>query len=244
MSREQQLAKAFVGLADTLTEEFDPLSLFHRLVTGCVELLDVDAAAVMMADARGSLRTMAASRDEAAFLELLQLQTGTGPCVDSYRTGLAVAIPDIAREWERWPQLVSAAAQVGFRSVHTVPLRLHARIIGAVNLFRTPAGDLPDEHRDLAQSLADAAALALVHWSYEPLTPDDILTRVQAAITAKAILETAKGMVAEYAGVSIAEASAVLHDHARRNHTRLTDIAWELTTRTIDLGAILEHGRT
>ncbi|MFF4323186.1 hypothetical protein [Streptomyces sp. NPDC001568] len=79
MNREQQLARTFVELADTLTPGFDPLVLFDVLVTRCVDLLDVDAGGAMMADARGGLRIMAASGEEAVLLELLQLQSGTGP---------------------------------------------------------------------------------------------------------------------------------------------------------------------
>lgn len=73
MYRERQLAQAFVVLADTYAAQFDPLHLFHRLVHACRDLLDVDTAAVMIADARGSLKTMAATDEDAAFAELLQL---------------------------------------------------------------------------------------------------------------------------------------------------------------------------
>ncbi|MCF6525459.1 GAF and ANTAR domain-containing protein [Streptomyces sp. JJ36] len=243
MSRDEQLARAFVGLADTFSDEFDPLLLFHRLVAASVELLDVDAAAVMMADARGSLRTMAASEDEAEFLELLQLQTGSGPCMDAYRTGLARGVPDLAREREHWPRLVPAALGAGFQAMYTVPLQMHHRVIGAVNFFRTRSGDLPEHHQGLAQALADAAVLALMHWSQEPTTAEDVLSRVQGAISAKTMLEAAKGMIAEYAGVSIAEASGLLRTYAEKNRRRLAETAQALTARDLDPAAVLNGGR-
>ncbi|MDQ1022656.1 hypothetical protein QF035_000238 [Streptomyces umbrinus] len=68
----------------------------------------MDAAAVMIADAPGGLKTMAATDEEAAFVELLQTETGRGPCMDCYRTGVARSIPDITAERERWPSLVTA----------------------------------------------------------------------------------------------------------------------------------------
>ncbi|MBK3575675.1 hypothetical protein JHN63_18010 [Streptomyces sp. MBT65] len=80
MNREREVVKAFVELADTYAPDFDPLHLFDRLVQSCRQLLDVDAVAVMIADARGTLKTMAATDDEAAFIELMQMQTGRGPC--------------------------------------------------------------------------------------------------------------------------------------------------------------------
>ncbi|MEV5232623.1 hypothetical protein [Streptomyces pseudogriseolus] len=79
MNRERELAKAFVDLADTYAPQFDPLYLFTGLVRGCQALLTVDAAAAMIADARGTSKTMAATDEEAAFVQLMQLQTGRGP---------------------------------------------------------------------------------------------------------------------------------------------------------------------
>ncbi|MEV7450947.1 hypothetical protein ACFW20_09290 [Streptomyces nigra] len=91
MNRERQLARTFVALSDTYAAEFDPLGLFHRLVHACTDLLDADAAAVIIGDARGSLKTMATTDEDAAFIELLQVQTGQGPCMECYRTARLVA---------------------------------------------------------------------------------------------------------------------------------------------------------
>ncbi|MFC8199306.1 GAF and ANTAR domain-containing protein [Streptomyces sp. NPDC057298] len=239
MNRERQLAKAFVALADTYASEFDPLHLFNRLVHTCVELLEVDAAAVMIADARGSLKTLAATNEEAAFVELLQTQTGSGPCMDCYRTGEARSVPDITAERERWPRLVSAMTDAGYRSLQTVPVRLHERPLGGLTLLNTRAGAMPNDDAHLAQALADSAALALMHWSTEPTRSDDVITRVQSAIAVKAILEIAKGMIAEYAGGTIAEAGQLLSDYASRHRVSLAETVHALVSRTMDPTVIL-----
>ncbi|WP_346166470.1 GAF and ANTAR domain-containing protein [Streptomyces javensis] len=238
MSREQQLARAFVSLSDTLSDDFDPLTLFHRLVGDCVTFLDADAAAVMMADARGGLRIMASSSEDATFLELLQLQSGSGPCVDSFHSGQAMKARDLSREEARWPAFVRPALKAGYHSLLTVPLRLHERVIGAVNLFRHGVGELSSDEEQVAQALADVAALALMHWAKEPTGNDELVTRVQSALAAKAVLETAKGMVAQHAGVSIGEAARRLRAYAERHQVRLTETAQALTSRTLDLTAV------
>ncbi|MEU2421925.1 GAF domain-containing protein [Streptomyces sp. NPDC007851] len=213
MNRERELAKAFIDLADTYAPQFGPLYLFNRLVRSCPRLLEVDAAAVMIADARGTLKTMAATNEEAAFVELMQLQTGRGPCMDCYRTGRARGIPDITSERERWPELVTATTEAGYRSLHAVPVRLHERTLGALTLLNTrPVRMAPDE-LDLAQALTDSAALSLMHWATEP-RPDDVITRVRSAIAAKATLEIAKCMIAAYHDMTIPQAGRLLADHA------------------------------
>lgn len=133
---------------------------------------------------------------DAAFAELLQLRTGHGPCMDCYRTGESVSVPDSTTEQERWPKLVAAMAENGYESVQAIPVRLHERPLGALTLLRQRSGHLVEDDVHLAQALADSAALGLMHWSTEPAQVDDVITRVQSVIAAKATLEIAKGMVA------------------------------------------------
>lgn len=240
MNRERELAQAFVALSDTYAAEFDPLQLFHHLVQACRDLLDVDAAAVMVADARGRLKTMAMTDEDAAVAELLQVQSGRGPCMDCFRTGRPVSVPDIAAEHQRWPQLVTAMIEAGYDALQAVPVRVHERPLGSLTLLRRRAGHLTDDDVHLAQALADSAALGLMHWSMEPTRVDDVVTRVQSVIAAKATLEIAKGMIAEHAGTSIGEAARLLDCYVSERHLRLTETAYALVTRTMPPTAVVE----
>ncbi|MFJ9728447.1 GAF domain-containing protein [Streptomyces sp. NPDC101209] len=240
MNRERELAQAFVALSDTYAAEFDPLSLFHRLVHTCRDLFDVDAVAVMIADARGGLRTMAATDEDAEFMELLQVQTGQGPCMDCYRSGTPTSVPDIGVEHEHWPRLVTAMTATGYRSLQAIPMRLHEHPLGALTLLRRPAGRLAADDLHLAQALADSASLGLMHWSAEPTRADDVVTRVQSVIAAKATLEIAKGMIAEYAGSTVGEAARMLDAYVGRRHLRLTETAQALVSRALEPSAVLE----
>lgn len=240
MSREREVSRAFVSLADTLAEDFDPLSLFQRLVDHCVALLDVEAAGVMMRDARGGLRTTAASSEEAAFLEILQLQTNSGPCMDAYHERRRISVPDLAGERERWPKVVPAAMNAGFASMHTVPLRLHEHVVGAVNLLRADLGSLPSEDEYLAQALADATMLALMQWSMEPPRNSEIVTRLQSVIAAKSALEIAKGMIVEQAGVSFSTAAHLLRSYAAQERLKLTDTARALVSNELPPATITD----
>ncbi|MEU6866171.1 GAF domain-containing protein [Streptomyces sp. NPDC046876] len=242
MTRERELARAFVSLADTLAPGFDPLRLFDELVTQCVALLDANAGGVLMGDARGGLRVMAASHEEAAQLELLQLTGDGGPCVDCYLSGEPLAVPDLGAERERWPELVEAALAVGYRSAHTVPLRLHTLTIGALNLFRREPGLISPADADLAQALADSAALSLLHWTSEPAADGEILVRTQAAIAYKNTLEIAKGMIAQYADVPVAEASRILRAYAAGQADSLARIVRALVDRTLDPAEVAAEG--
>jgi hypothetical protein len=70
MTREQQLAEAFVETADTLVDDFDVIEFPHTFAERCVTLLEIDAAGLMLADQRGALRATAASVENARLREL------------------------------------------------------------------------------------------------------------------------------------------------------------------------------
>jgi hypothetical protein len=51
VTREATLTRTFVELADTLVADFDVTDLLTLVAERCVEILDVDAAGLMLADA-------------------------------------------------------------------------------------------------------------------------------------------------------------------------------------------------
>src|SRR4029453_9236754 len=92
--REHLVTRAFVSLADTLVDEYDVIDLLDRLVGYSVTLIAGEAAGIVLADAHGELRAVAASGEDAQLMELLQLQSDQGPCLDCVRSGSPVTVID------------------------------------------------------------------------------------------------------------------------------------------------------
>ena len=69
--REQFLAEAFVGLADTLVDDYDVIDVLDRLVGYSVTLLAADAAGILLVDPHGRLRVVASSSEESDWTELM-----------------------------------------------------------------------------------------------------------------------------------------------------------------------------
>lgn len=118
MSRETVLAKTLVKLADTLVADFDVVELLTVLTDGCVDVLDVGAAGLMLATPGGDLRVLASSSEAMRLLELFELQSQEGPCLDCYRAGQPVVNQDLAVVNGRWPRFAPKALAAGFHSVH------------------------------------------------------------------------------------------------------------------------------
>ena len=126
MPREAMLARTLVELADTLVADFDVVELLTLLTDRCVDVLDVGAAGLMLVAPDGELRVMASSSEAMRVLELFELQSQEGPCLDCYRTGQPVVNQDLATVDGRWPRFAAEALAAGFRSVHALPMRCAA----------------------------------------------------------------------------------------------------------------------
>jgi len=221
---DERLAHTFVELADTLVDEFDLVEFLHVLVDRCVELLDVSAAGLMLADSRGRLQVMASSSENIRLLELFQLQNDDGPCLDCYRTGKPVAHPDLAHARDRWPQFAPAATHAGFRTVHALPMRLRAQIIGAFNLFHTNPRQLDRSVTRIGQAMADVATIGLIQ--ERSLRHHEIVVdQLQTALNSRILVEQAKGVLAERRGINPNDAFILLRGYARNHHHRLTELA-------------------
>ena len=94
---------------------FDVIDFLHLLTDRSVQLLDVAAAGLLLADPKGELRVVAASSEAARLLELFQLQNDQGPCLDCFRTGRPVQAADLAAAAARWPRFRRPPGRPGSR---------------------------------------------------------------------------------------------------------------------------------
>jgi hypothetical protein len=222
--REEWLAATLVGLADTLVDEFDMVEFLSLLTQRCVELFGAVEAGVMLADPAGNLRFMASSSERAKVLELFELQNEEGPCLDCFRTGEQVVNQRLGNGPGRWPRFSAEAVEAGFVSAHALPLRVRGQVIGAINLFHAEAHDLDRTDILLGQAMADIATIGILQERI--INQAEVLTgQLQRALDSRIILEQAKGVLAERAGVDLDEAFAVLRRYARDHNRRLTEVA-------------------
>jgi transcriptional regulator with GAF, ATPase, and Fis domain len=218
------LSGTFIDLADTMVADFDVIDFLHMLTDRSTRLLPVAAAGVLLADPRGQLRVAAASSDAAGLIELFQIQSDQGPCLDCFRTGQRVTAADLAGPERRWPRFSAAAAQAGFGAVHALPMRLRDQVIGALNLFSAQAGPLGQDDLRIGQALADVATIGLLQ-ERNVRRVETLAEQLQAALNSRVVIEQAKGRLAERLGLDMDQAFALLRGHARNTNQRLTDVA-------------------
>ena len=242
MHREAVLTRTLVELADTLVADFDVVDLLTKLADRCVEILDVGAAGLMLASPGGDLRVMASSSEAMRMLELFEVQSQEGPCLDCHRLGEAILNSDLADADARWPRFAPEARAAGFRSVHALPMRLRGRVIGALNLFRVEAGSMNQADIDAAQALADVATIAILQ-NRAALEAQRLNEQLNYALNSRIVIEQAKGMVAERENLDMEQSFARLRAHARNSNLRLADVARDVVGGVIPAAALATPGK-
>jgi len=231
-TREGLLAQTFVDLVDTLVDDFDVVDLLTLVTDRCVEVLDVSAAGLMLVAPEGDLRVVAFSSEKVRIVELFELQSEEGPCLDAYHSGLSIVNQDLTESDTHWPRFAPVALDAGFRSVHALPMRLRGDTIGALNLFRVDEGDLDGVDIVAAQALADVATIAILHHraASEAQLVNEQLTH---ALNSRIVIEQAKGMLAERSGLSMDNSFSRLRKYARDHNLRLVDVALGVVNGTV-----------
>ncbi|MDH6237686.1 GAF and ANTAR domain-containing protein [Cryobacterium sp. CG_9.6] len=233
VSRASLVSGAFVKLADALVGEYDVVDVLHTLVEQSVELLDAEAAGLLIADQDGILQVLASTSEESQLVEILQSEAGVGPCVDAFRTGVVVTIDDIASvEGDRYPDFQAAALSQGFRSVHAIPMRLRPNTIGALNLFRIQTGALSEEDAAIGQALADVATISILQ---ERTVRENaaVTEQLQRALNSRVLIEQAKGVIAQRSQLNMNDAFNRLRTYARAHNESMHESAEKVISNEV-----------
>jgi GAF domain-containing protein len=242
MTREADVVRSLVEMADTLVDDYDIVDLLTGLTDRCVDLLGVSAAGVMLASPEGSLGLVASSSEAMRLLELFELQAQEGPCLDAFRTGQAVAHENLQAGSGRWPAFSTAALQAGFQSALALPLRLREAIIGALNLLSATRTPMAEADVIVARAFADLATLSIIQHRVTA-EAHRLNEQLSAALNSRVVIEQAKGVISERTGIDVAEAFSRLRTYARNTNLRLTDVAYAAVDGTLDPQAWAPPGR-
>jgi hypothetical protein len=218
----QPVAGAFASAVAALVGEPDVADVLHHLVSDCATVMEADAVAILARGADGELSLLSATSHGVAELEMLQAQRDEGPCVDVIARSEAVSAAGADQLTARWHDVGRAITDAGFTSVDAYPLRWRGTALGGLNVFwETPSG----RHRDptVGQAFADVAMLALIRSI--PVSTEQALAHLHDALSARALVEQAKGVIAQVDGLDMSAAYDTLVLCAEESGETLTQAA-------------------
>jgi GAF domain-containing protein len=223
-------ANALATAVASLVRDYDMVGTLSQLCDDCTEVTGAAAAGIMLADGSGPLEMMAASSHRAADIDLYEIQSGQGPCIEAARTGKMVIARSAEETIARWPAFGPQAAAAGFRSAVACPLRWHDETIGAINIFFPDPRDVADDERRVVQAFADVATIAIIHAGLPPV--DDLARASRRALATRTVIEQAKGVIAARTGLDMAASFDHLRALAEARGLLLEVLARELVSTT------------
>lgn len=209
----------------TLVSEHDMIGAVSNLLAGCVRSVGARAAGILMAHPDDDrLEFLAATTHRAEDIELFQLQVDEGPGIDTISGGRSVTASGHHHIAARWPTLAEPFRAAGFAGVHAAPMTWQGRTLGAVNLFfADEAGPDAAGTAVVAQAFADIATATLLHAGQ--VSPTQVVAQTRAALSERAVIERAKGVIAYTEDVPMEVAFDRLAARARQQDLPMTSIA-------------------
>lgn len=240
LSHEDLLA----SLSAAVTDGEKGLSAADRLCHACVELLEVDGAAISLMLTDTTQGTFGSSSELSRRLDELQFTFGEGPCMEAVSQARPILIADFRDPHEqRWPAYAEAVLESGVRAVFAFPVEVASSYVGALDLFRISPGPLTDAGLAGGMLAAELAALPLLDLIAGDLDPapsgdsDDDSVLDQLASLARVEVYQATGMLMGQLDVVPAEALVRLRAHAFANGLTASEVAWAIVERRLFLDA-------
>jgi GAF domain-containing protein len=128
---------------------------------------------------------------------------------------------------------VAVAVRARFRSASALPLRLRDVTLGALNLLSVTQTPMDEADIVVARAFADLATLSIMQHRASA-EAQRLNEQLAGALTSRVIIEQAKGVISERAGLDLAEAFSRLRGYARNSNRRLTDVAEAAVDGTLD----------
>lgn len=221
MTRTQTLDN-LAGASAALVQEYDLTGMLVRTIFDAAESVDAAAGGLLVTNSAGDLELLAATSHAATSLETYQALSGEGPCEECVRQKASIAL-DIGEVGRRWPDIAGLMERSGYAFVLATPLLWRGTALGGLNLFWTGPPADPQESRVEAQLYSDLLTLFIVNAG--PGEPGAARKRIDEALDARAVVEQAKGALAEQEGLDMQQAYERLLTLERDTGRSLSEVA-------------------
>jgi GAF domain-containing protein len=158
-----------------------------------------------------------------------QYETGVGPCLDAFRHQQVFRIHS-TEEDEQWKAFSEACVAHGIMSTMSLPLGVRGKGIGALNLYSKQPAAFSEDDEQLGMMFATQASVALANAQLYDSTYR-MTQQLQEALTSRATIDQAKGILMRDHGVGAEEAFNILRTTSQKENRKLRELAQEMVDR-------------
>ena len=218
--RWDELARRLAEAARSLQGQTSPQQVMDGVVHLARSMVPgAEEATITMVRKDHHCYSAAATSTLASDFDILQDETGQGPCLDAIWNQQTVRVDDLAGD-PRWPVLGPRAAARGVGSMLCFQLFVHRDTLGALDLLAHATSAFTDESEHVGLLLASHAAIAAADAHN--------LQNVTSALVNRDIIGQAKGILMERFKITSDQAFAVLAKVSQDTNRKVFAVAEDL----------------
>jgi GAF domain-containing protein len=223
----------------------DSLAALSRLATGNLDLRDVltrvaefavaaipgaDGAGLTLLEA-GHSDTIVATAAFVAEVDAIQYAIEEGPCITAAREGRTVRSGALGDDTQ-WPRFGPRVQRLGVHSVLSLPLLAPGGVVGAMNVYAHPVNSFDDHAVVIGELFAGPAAIAVQNAQVLAQTKR-LAHQLQAALTSRAVIDQALGILMSRTGSTAEQAFDRLRDRSQSDNVKLRDVAQRVVDEAV-----------
>lgn len=239
---EDDLQLGLTGLARMVSDSLGVDELLAQVAgfaTHAIPGADVAGLALLRsaADPR-EVQSWASTGEVVQEIDRIQYELlGEGPCITCMQVGRPTVSGSLGSD-ERWPRFGGRVARLGMHSALSLPLQIRDRVIGAINAYARPRDAFTEHAVRLGAQFAGPAAVS-VHNAQLLAAASAKAAQLQAALTSRAVIDQAIGILRSRSGGSAEEAFDRLRQISQSENIRLSVVA----QRVVDEAVRRAHAR-
>jgi GAF domain-containing protein len=222
----------------------ESLAALSQLATGQMELTDVlsrvaeyavlavpgaDGVGLTLTEARYA-DTIVASAPFVAEVEAVQLGIDEGPCITAMAEAHAVRSGSLETD-SQWPGFGTRAGELGVHSALSIPLLTGSGVLGAMNVYAHQTNAFDEHAAKVGELFAVPAAIAVQN-AQVLAEAHSLATRLRTALTHRAVIDQALGILMGRHGCDANAASDRLRQLTEEGRTDLYNVAGQLVDET------------
>lgn len=169
------------------------------------------------------VETVASSDETAQAMDEVQYRLDEGPCLDAARTNQTNHVRNVTTD-SRWPQYLRAIAEIGVRSILSVPIPLEGDANCALNLYSSSTRAFTDEDiRDAEDFAATTSSTLQLAIRIAQLT--DAQENLTSAMRSRTTIDLAAGIIMAQNRCSQDAAMTILKAASSARNSKLRDVA-------------------
>lgn len=218
-----ELTAAMADLTGALETEPSEQEILEAVCAEAVRAVPGADMASITAIRDGEPETAASTDERAVDIDRVQYAAGEGPCLRAAETGEIVRLP-LATAGALWPEFTQHALSLGVGSYLAAPLRVDDTLAGALNLFGYGGHGFAETDSRLLRLYTTIVSFGL-RTTRRYHRARQRAAELEKAMSSRAVIEQAKGILMAVHGISADEAMKRLIAESQHTNVKLRDIA-------------------